>query len=413
MCARGIWHTNYTMEKKNEKEKIYQKIIDNRYLFSIIMVLILTIIGFFKNQIPLKEWLINTEKTLSLWSNLKLFALILSSYELLYIITNKKQNMSVAGAIVLAFSGCIMWNLNKIDAIILGEIITILIYKLVTNQNGKMDLLIMPLTVFCSFIYMYTFRPFAISFGYLFFALIVWIISKNIKSLKEDKSKLISLILTIVSSICGAVLAEIFLENPYKEVLEKNVTAGISGLFTYLYTPLLPFNDVNNVGIWAGILSILPMPMLIALYYIYKHDDHSEFLLPVTIITVLETVYCISGFPEIIGKFTMLSGVSAIRVVPAVQLANLFIMFYFMGNIDKPLFKIAHAMRITIIVICMLALIQYPTQFASKKFLFLFVAELSLLLFMFLNYSDKKYQKVFLFFLVIISLIGGIPVLFL
>ena len=64
--------------------------------------------------------------------------------------------------------------------------------------------------------YMYTFRPFAISFGYVFLALIVWIVAKNIKELKSKKSKLIILCLTIILSTVAATCAELFFGNVYK-----------------------------------------------------------------------------------------------------------------------------------------------------------------------------------------------------
>ena len=347
------------------------------------------------------------------WIALKFIALIFTSFELFSIITNKNKKMSIAGTLVLAFSGCVMWNLEKIDSIVLGEIITVLIYKIITEKSYKKIIPMMLVVIASSIGYMYTFRPFAISFGYVFFALILWIIAQNRKELKENKNKIIILSLTIIISIVGAVCAELFFGKYYGDTIENNVSAGISGLFTYLYTPLLAFNDLTDPSMWAGIISVCPMPMCIALYYMYKKEEHSEFLLPMTVVTVLESIYCISGFPEIISKFTMLSGAAAVRVVPAVQLANLFIMFYFLGNVKETLFSLKYVIRITIISICILAIIKYPTQFAGRGFLYLFVAELTLLIFMFLNYSDKKYEKVFLVFLCLISLISGIPVLFL
>ena len=129
--------------------------------------------------------------------------------------------------------------------------------------------------------------------------------------------------------------------------------------------------------------------------------------------TVLETVYCISGFPEIIDKFTMLSIVGGLRVVPAVQFANLLIIFYMIKNIDDLGMKLKYAIRITLLLVCVLAFIKYPIQFALQKYLYIFVAELSVLSFLFLNYSNKKYRKVFLIVLILFTLIGGIPVNFL
>ena len=346
------------------------------------------------------------------WLVIKFIALIITSFELFSIITNKNKKMSIAGTLVLAFSGCVMWNLDKIDSIVLGSLITILIHKIIKEKSYKKIIPMMLITIASSVVYMYTFRPFAISFGYLYLALILWIILKNINEIKKNKSKIIVLGITIVLSIISAICAEVFFGNVYGDYIEYNMTAGISGIFTYLYTPLLAFNDISNPDIWAGIISVFPIPMCMALYYMYKKEEHSEFLLPVLIVTVLETVYCISGFPEIINKFTMLSGVSAVRVVPAVQLANLFIIFYFLGNLNDLSFRLSHQMRITVISICILAFIKYPTQFSGLKFLYLFAAELTLLTFMFLNHSDKNYQKVFLIILTIISALSGIPALF-
>ena len=347
------------------------------------------------------------------WLVIKFIALIFASFELFSIITNKNKKMSIAGTIVLAFSGCVMWNLDKIDSLILGEIITVLINKIITESKLKKIIPMMFGVVLASIVYMYTFRPFAISFGYVFFALILWIIAKNRKEFKNNKLKITLLSLTIIVSVIASICAELFFKSVYMDNSQNNISAGISGIFTYLYTPLLGFNDVKEPGLWAGIVSIFPIPMCLALYYMYKKEEHSEFLLPITVVTVLESVYCISGFPDIISKFTMLSGASAMRVVPAVQLANLFIIFYFLENIKETLFSIKHVMRITIVAICILAIIRYPVQFAANGFLYLFAAELTLLTFMFLNYSDKKYQKVFLVVLSLISLMGGLPVLFL
>ena len=346
------------------------------------------------------------------WLVVKFIALIFASFELFSIITNNNKKMSIAGTLVLAFSGCVMWNLDKVDSLVLGELITVLIYKIVMEKSYKKIIPMMIIIIVSSIIYMYTFRPFAISFGYVFFALILWIVTKHIKEIKINNSKMVILCLTFGISIIGAICAEIFYGNIYIDYIDHKMTAGISGIFTYLYTPLLAFKKVSKPDVWAGIVSAFPIPMCIALYYMYKKEEHSEFFLPITIVTVLETVYCISGFPEILNKFTMLSGVSAVRVVPAVQLANLFIIFYFLGNVKEVLFKLRYQIRTTIIFICILAIIKYPTQFSGFGFLYLFAAELTLLTFMFLNYSDKNYQKIFLVLLTIISLIGGIPALF-
>jgi len=399
------------MKSEIENKKIGNMIIDNRYKISIIMIIIFTIIGFFINSVDIKEMLFSTDRILSLWCNIKFFTICLSSYELFFIITNKNKNLSVAGTIILAFSGCVMWNQNKYDSLILGEIITILIYKLIECKSKKKNFLYALSIIGCFVGYMYTFRPYAVAFGYVFFSLIVWIIAENIKKLKEDKNKICLICVTIILSIIFAIIIEMCFAKTYNDSI-PNISSGFSGIFTYLYNILLPFYNITYKELFGGIISLAPFPMCMALYYMYKKEKHANFLLPITIITVLETIYCISGFPEIINKFTMLSGVSSMRVVPSIQLSNLFIMFYFIGNIDDFKVDLKYSMRIAVISICILPFIQYPQIFMPKKFLYIFVCELCMLIFMFFNYSEKKYQKVFIKLLMLLSLIAGVPVIF-
>lgn len=147
-----------------------------------------------------------------------------------------------------------------------------------------------------------------------------------------------------------------------------------------------------------------------SLYYLFKYEEHTEFLFPIAIVTVLETIFCISGLPEILGKISLFTYVDTIKCSMAVNLANVFIMFYMMANINKELFKTKHAMRITILVTCLLVFVKFPTDFSSRGYLFIYIIELCSTIFLFLNFEDKKYKKVLLSLLVIFVLCGGITV---
>ena len=110
-------------------KKIYEVIIKNRYIFSIAMIFLSTIFGFFINSIGIKEWIFTTDKVLSLWWNIKFYSLILVSYELFYIITNKRKGTSLVGAIVITFSSFVQLNFTRVDSLIIGELIVVLIFK--------------------------------------------------------------------------------------------------------------------------------------------------------------------------------------------------------------------------------------------------------------------------------------------
>ncbi len=389
-------------------KKTYEKIIENRFTISGILIVVLGIVGFFINNINIKDWFLTTDKLFCFWWNIKFFALFLLSYDLFFIISNQNKKLSLIGTILIVFSSVVQWNMNNIDSLIIAELLTVLVQKFFEKDK---KILISILFIIFSIIYTFTFRPYAIAFGYLFLALIVWIILKNVYLIKNNKKEILLGIFTFLLSAVAMIICYCFFNNNNIEYLEMK-QKGISILYSYLYSILLPFYNLEGKELISSFMCVFPIPMIISLYYLYKKENHSEFLLPLTMVIVLETAFCISGFPEIISKVTLFSETNALRTMASVSLGNLFLIFYFLGNIDEELFKIKYSMRITILVTCTLIFINFPIAFASKKYMYLFVCELTTLTFLFLNYSDKKYQKVFLFFLVLFTLISGIPVNF-
>lgn len=386
-------------------KKLYNIIVQKRFIISGILIVVSTIIGFFMNSVSFKEWITRPDIVLGLWWNIKFYGLLLASFELFYIITNKKQGLSVIGTVVLTFSSFIQWNFRYIAPIIFEELVVIFVNKLLTKDKRKRilnSLGIILSVIICTFLY----ESYTIAFGYVFLGLIIWLFIKNRESLK-DKSLLITTIITFIITVVTSIISKIFLAIPFVEnmYLTRN---GISYLFSYLNNFLLPFYDISNAKEFASIVSLFPVPMLIALYYMYKKEKHTEFLMPITIITVLETVFCLAGFPDIINKITGFDIVNVSVCASAVGLANLFIIFYFLGNVDEELFKTSHAIRFCLVVICLLIFVGRPDAFMAQKYLYFFVIEMCILSFLFLFWGDKKYKNVFLFFLVTITLIGGV-----
>lgn len=390
-------------------KKLYNFIIENRYKLAVILIITSSIVGFFESSVGLKEYIFSTDKVLSLWWNIKFYALLLVTYELFFCITNKNQYMSLIGSVVVSFSGLVQWNFNSVEALILLEFITVLVKKFFENEKIKDKIIISILIILSSIALPFTYIPYVISFGYVFLALIIWILIKNKEIILKNRNSNIIGILTIFVSTIGAIIAGFNVKFP---VIESTnfYRNGISYLFNYLYNVLLPFNNIEAKEVLGSFLSIFPMPMLVSLYYLFSKEKHAEFLLPITIVTVLETMYCTSGFPEFLNRITLFSKSNILSSAPAVNFANLLIIFYFLGNIKEKIIKFKNTIRISLVVVCILIFIERPIAFISNSYLYLFVAELCLLSFLFLNYDDKKYRNVFLFFLILITLIGGVTV---
>ncbi|HIT70459.1 MAG TPA: hypothetical protein IAD08_00885 [Candidatus Scatovivens faecipullorum] len=390
-------------------KKVWYFIVDKRYKISFYMIILSTIIGFFQNNITLKEWLLETDVVLCLWWNIKFYALMLVSYELFLILTEKNRNLSIIGTIVVTFSGFVAWNFAYIEPLILGELIVVLINKILVLESKKYKIFCMIFAMISTICYTFTVLDYAIAFGYIFLALIIWILIKNRKDISNQSINKILLIVFFILSIIEIII----LKNIFKFSINYTVNSNLNGfseLFSYLSNILLPFAQVENLNYLGSFISIFPIPMLFALYYLYKNDNHIEFLLPITITLVFETIYCISGFPDIIEKITLFGKINPSMCVPAVNFANLLIIFYVLQNINEKVFKFTTTIRISIILTCLCAIIQRPEIFSSTGYLYLYVVEFCLLTFLFLNIDDRKYKNTFIFFLVLITLIGGITV---
>lgn len=389
-------------------KKLYTIIIENRFKISSIMIVFSTILGFFQNEVEIKEWLLNTESVLSLWWNIKFYGLLLVSYELFNIITDGNKGYSVIGTIVIAFSGAVQWNFNKIDSLILGQLIVVLLDKLLKEEK-IIKKVIFSIGIFASIIsYFFTFEGYAISFGYVFIALIVWIFIKNKEYFKNKKTLVISISTLLISIVCAIVTKYIAQIHYNDAIIDEG--RGIQYLFTYLYNIVLPFKDLSANNLYGSFISIFPLPMLFALYYMYKNDDHLEFLLPITIVTIVETVFCMSGFPEVLNKISLFSNVSLSSCIVAVNLANVYILFYTIKHIDKKIFSITAAMRIAVVLMIVVGFLSYPVKIATRGYLNLFIIEACLLSFLYPIFQDKNYKNVLLFFLCVLTLISGLTV---
>lgn len=253
------------MNKKSKSEFI----VENRFKISIILVIVFSLIGILRNY--LKEGITILNVINNFWWNIKFFALILITYELLFLLTNKVKKTSLIGALTIAFSSGVLLNFTCIETLIIGEFIVVLLEKLIGNKNTKAKILIAGLIILSMILYSFTSPNFSVAFGYVFLALIIWILFKN-KILKDKLSLKILIVITIICAILVTIIS-INIENDSSKQVEvyKN---GIASTFNYLYNILLPFNNLPSKELYGGIISLYPLPMLLALYYLFnKHGS--------------------------------------------------------------------------------------------------------------------------------------------
>ena len=363
---------------------LYDKIVKKRFLISGIMIVITTILGYFMNPLSVTEWLKSTDVPLSLVWNIEFYGLLLTSFELFKIITGNKQGMSIVATITLTFSTLVQVHFSVISMPLISiQLIVILIDKVIAMVGCAV---LGILSIFQAVDYM-------IPFAYIAIGLIIWLIIKNKENLKDKNT----LIFTIITLVITLIVPLIYRLNFYDKI-------------TYFNNYMIPYSEIDNAFEVASIYSLFPIPLLIGLFYLYKKEGHTTFLLPVILVTVFEILMCANVFNYDIKNVFGFNEAKMYNVSAAISLANLYMMFYILGNITDMKFETKHAIRFSLIMMCLLIFINRPSLYADKSFLFYNAAELCAMMFLFLFWTEKKYRNTFLGFLVVITMIGGITI---
>ena len=260
-------------------------------------------------------------------------------------------------------------------------------------------------------LYTFTFQGFAVSFGYVFLAIVVWLfIDKKDLIKKNLKSILLSLIITIVIASGISILAHNFIEyhDLYYEVNVKN--HPMNYMLTYVYNTVMPYMENPVVSNMGNFVSLFPVTLLFAMYYLYKKEKHIEFLMPLVVVSVLEIVVMLLGLTGPIETITLLKNEYRVFMMPAISFASLLMLIYILKNIDEENFSFISSIRITMVTLIVLALIPRPFGYTQLGYLYYTAAVVTSLVFLFLNIGDKKYKKVFIAMLIIFTLMSGISV---
>ena len=130
-----------------------------------------------------------------------------------------------------------------------------------------------------------------------------------------------------------------------------------------------------------------------------------------SIVTAFETIFCLVGLPETLSVITHFDKVNYIVCAAAVNFSSLLIAMYIISNVEEKMFELVPSMRLTMIVVVIMALIdqfQPVEKFSSRGFMFLFVSENAALIFLFLNWTVRRYRNGFFTLMLFFVLLSGL-----
>lgn len=362
---------------------------------------------------------LSSRMALSFAWNLKIILTILVTYEFLRILTNENKYLSLCGTILISCSSFVNWWMS-VQFIIFGQLAIICIDKFMQSKNKKSKIIWSALFSYSVISYILTLYPaWIISFGYIFLSLAIWVILKNRKVYKFEKIDIICFIsIFIICSLfglyfyltCNTAIKSIIKSAYPGARIETGGKEGIKYLFSYLYSYLLPFKQNFDVKEVANFLSFYPFPIIIAIIYLYKKENHIEFLLPILLILVFESIFCLSGLPNIISKITFLQMVPVQRCAVSIGLGSIYITLYLFEHVKERIIKQSICAYIVLFFLALLIFIPFPNELNTKKYLYIFAIFECIGGFLLFNLGNKKYEKIFMIFAVVFTIISGLTV---
>lgn len=372
--------------------------------------------------------LFGTDAGLSFYWYARLVAMMLGSYELCLILTKRNKKVSLCGMIVITFSAAVQWW-YCMQVLIWGQIVVVLVDKFMTT-NKKRNKYLCALGILVSGLsYIFEFYPaWQISFGYVFLALIIWILIKNIKYEKYRFTKH-DVAVIVITLLCIALLlgrwymlskdtlaAEMNTDYPG----ERNEVGGRAlNLYSYFYNIFFPTEEYLNPCEYSSMLSLFPIPLILGLIYVIRNKKDLHFWIPMLVVGGFLSIWCVYGFPEFLAVLTKMSMSTAGRASIPLGTVCIYILIYLIGNfetddklINKKLSYVLSGIFILFIIYKAKTTIGFAEEFHYlDKFKILLGGEIFLaLIFGVLNINNEKIKNYTIYGLIAVALITGLGV---
>lgn len=368
--------------------------------------------------------LLGNDYGLSFYWYIRLVAMLLGSFEICMLLTNKKKRISLCGMLMITFSSAVQWW-YCMDTLIWGQVILLLLNKFLETDKKSVKYLcglgeIVAITSYAFVLY----PAWQVSFAYVFLVLFIWILIKNFKNgykINLHDCAVIGVTLLCVAGLLvrwfmlsGDTIAAIMNTDYPGE--RREVGGGATILYAYFYNIFFAYKYCPNPCEASSMLSFYPLPILLSIVFLVlnrKDKKHWKFLIPATVVSIFLTIWCKWGFPEILAKLSLMSMTTAPRATIALGTIQIYMLIYLLGAMDKdtkwinakvayvlPIFAVAYMMY-QAVVTCSIA--GYFGWFKILISAILF----GVAIFGIFNIDKEKIRNALLYVLMFIALVTG------
>ena len=375
----------------------------------------------------------------------RITAMCLATYELMRILTNNKKLLSLFGTILISFSAAVQWW-YCMDSLIWLEAVLVLFNLFFETDKLRTKILCGIGEVIAVLSFIFVFYPaWQITFGYALIPVFVMIIINNIKNGNFKKVKKRD-ILIIVLAVVAILSLLVYWYISSKDTIEATTSTVYPGkrigigtdersLFAYFYNMFMPFNKFrektssnkyfdNGIEKFsnhcenATMLSLYPIPMILALVYVIRNKDEKGkrdlYLILSLIVSVVLSIYCTIGVPAWFAKLTFLSMSIGARAAIPLAAINVYMLIYIMSKVidNKDVKLIDNKIIPFVVSVIMTRICLYGD---GNNYLEIWQVVLSTILFLImfylvLNLNKQICRRILMVMMASITLVGGLTV---
>ena len=390
-------------------------------------------------------------KGLSFYWISRLIALLLVSFEMGMLITNRNKTLSLAYAIMITFSPVVQWWISVnalVEMLIFGQLAVLLLYHYMKTKDYRKRLIIALGFAISLGGYIFTIYPaWQIPLGYVFLFLAIWVFLDNYKDFEFNKLDIGFALLSL--AIVGA--GGLYFLHTSSDTIEivrntlypggrhfiggldssqfKGETGFLQSLCNYINSIFYPLNLDSAFSSTSGISRLdsffydfFPVPLILYLFITFVEKNRDKLLNCLIIVYILLSVLSIFVFPEYVYKITFISNTIQRRIILALSLLNVLILFRSLSLLrinsnNRHVNNIKNNSQILALISIAIAVAVFFLSTSNgfgiigkSLFIPVSIVSISILgtsLFIIFKSSDNKYANLFLVMCILISAMGG------
>lgn len=368
--------------------------------------------------------LLGSSRGLSFFWCSRLLVLFMVSFEFGRLILNDKKKLSLCFAMLITLAPVTQWWFainGLVEQLVFGQLCVLLLDKYMKTDSVRKRILYVISFFWAGGCFVLVFYPaWQIPFGYIFLALMIWIILKNRKQFAWNGKKDI-LIIALVAVIWVLLMTGILIRSwdtissvmntayPGQRISTEKLT--LRELFSYVYNIFLPMVDTGTKLEWT-FLDFFPMGILLSLYCFVVRKKKDLFLTILLALDVIFLLIYILPIPEIILKATLLSMVPASRVIVPLGFVNSLLLFRAITIVAsemtlKKCVIISGSYTIAILIITRKIVTNVGVPFSRLMQVIVLLVFGIMLLLLFLRYKTKK-NMLMIFLSMVLAFAGGL-----